>query len=138
MKKVFHKISAVCMAFVVMFSAMSFTLDAHYCGETLVDFSLFEKTETCGMEKMQTPEPCEDSVSEKSCCSDEQLVIDGQKDLRTSFEQLTFHQQTFVAIFLYSYINLFEGLDENIVPFRDYSPPYLIQDVQTLHETYLI
>ncbi|MGJ8694580.1 MAG: HYC_CC_PP family protein [Thalassotalea sp.] len=138
MKKVFHKISAVCMAFVVMFTAMSFTLDAHYCGDTLVDFSIFQETETCGMEKMQMPESGKDSLSEKSCCSDEQLVVEGQDDLKTSFEQLTLEQQTFVASFVYSYINLFEGMDENIVPFKDYSPPYLIQDVQILHETYLI
>ena len=126
------------MAFVVMFTAMSFTLDAHYCGDTLVDFSLFQETETCGMEKMQMLESDKDSLSEKSCCSDEQLVVEGQDDLKTSFEQLTLEQQTFVATFLYSYINLFKGLDENIVPFKHYSPPFLIQDVQTLHETFLI
>lgn len=39
------------MAFVVMFTTMSFTVDMHFCGDSLVDFSLFAKAESCGMEK---------------------------------------------------------------------------------------
>jgi hypothetical protein len=65
-------------------------------------------------------------------------VVDGQDDLKTSYTNLTFEQQAFVATFFYTYFNLFDGLDKNIVPFRDYTPPYLIRDVQKLHETYLI
>jgi len=139
MKKVFHKILSVLMAFVVLFTTMSFTVDMHYCGDSLVDFSLFTKAEGCGMEKAQPAKSCENpSMTEKSCCTDKQIVKEGQDDLKTSFNKLTFEQQTFVATFFYTYINLFEGLDENIVPFKDYSPPFIERDVQTLYETYLI
>ncbi|GBF21611.1 hypothetical protein C21_03797 [Arenibacter sp. NBRC 103722] len=139
MKKVFHRILSVLMAFVVMFTTMSFTVDMHYCGDSLVDFSLFTKTEGCGMEKAQSPESCDNlSMSSTSCCTDQQIVKEGHDDLKTSFNKLTFEQQTFVATFFYTYINLFEGLDENIVPFKDYSPPFIERDVQTLYETYLI
>lgn len=138
MKMVFHKILCVLMAFVVMFTTMSFTVDMHYCGDTLVDFSFFTKADTCGMEKQQSLKPCENSVTEKSCCSDQQIIKEANQDLKTSFDKLTLEQQTFVATFFYTYINLFEGLDENIIPFKTYSPPLIKRDVQTLYETYLI
>jgi hypothetical protein len=51
MKKVFLKLSSFCMALLVLFSTFSFTtLASHYCGDVLVDSSLFGKVETCGME----------------------------------------------------------------------------------------
>ena len=90
------------------------------------------------MEKQQPKKNCESEVSKKSCCSDNQIMVEGQDNLKTSSNQLTFQQQAFVATFVYTYINLFDGLDKNIIPFKDYTPPYLIRDVQKLHETYLI
>lgn len=138
MKKVFNKTSAVLMAFVVMFTTMSFAVDVHYCGDSLVDFSLFHTAETCGMEDQESQMTCENEMSEKSCCSDTQIELDEQDALKASFTHLTFDQQFFVATFLYTHLNLFEGLDENIIPFGDYVSPYLIRDVQKLHETYLI
>lgn len=127
------------MACVVLFTTMSFTVDMHYCGDSLVDFSFFTKAETCGMEKRQPTKGCENpSMSEKSCCSDKTIVKEGNEDLKTSFNKLTFEQQTLVATFFYTYINLFKGLDENIVPFKDYSPPFVKRNIQKLYETYLI
>ena len=43
MKKISHKILATVMAFVVLFSTMSFTIDMHFCGDTLVATSMFQK-----------------------------------------------------------------------------------------------
>ncbi len=34
------------MALIVLFSTMSFSVDIHYCGDHLVDFSLSEKVDT--------------------------------------------------------------------------------------------
>ena len=138
MKSFFHKIVSVCLATLVLFTTMSFTVDMHYCGETLVDFSLSQSAHTCGMETEQPTDDCETGILEDSCCTDKQIVIEGQDDLKISFDTLNFEQQTFVATFFYTYINLFEGLDTNVIPFRDYKPPLLIRDIQKLHETYLI
>lgn len=138
MKKVFNKILSIALASLVFFTTMSFTVDMHYCGKTLVDFSLASNAESCGMEKEQSDLECEINLTKDDCCSDKQLVVEGQDDLKNSFNKLTFEQQTFVATFFYTYIDLFDGLDKNIVPFRDYTPPYLIRDIQQLHETYLI
>ena len=125
------------MAIVVLFSTMSFTIDMHYCGDTLVDSAIFQNAETCGMEMENSSiEGC--SVKVKDCCSDEQLVLDGQDELKISFDKLTFDQQVFVASFVYAYINLFEGLEENASSYRDYVPPLVIRQIYKLDETYLI
>tara|TARA_R110002167_G_scaffold3508_1_gene17091 strand:+ start:374 stop:769 length:396 start_codon:yes stop_codon:yes gene_type:complete len=130
---------AVFMATVVLMTTMSFTLEMHYCGDSLVDFSFLHQVESCGMEKAQVITNCETStVSEKSCCTDKQLIIEGQEDLKVSFDYLTIEQQVFVASFTFSYISLFEGIESNKVLFVDYSPPFVKQDVQVLHQTFLI
>lgn len=139
MKQFIHKSMAVFMAAVVLMTTMSFTVDMHYCGEILVDFSLFHQVESCGMEKAQGITNCETStISEKSCCTDKLLIIEGQEDLKVSFDYLTLEQQVFVASFTFSYISLFEGTESNKIPFIDYAPPFLKQDVQVLHQTFLI
>lgn len=139
MKKVFHKLMAVCMAAVVLMTTMSFTVDMHYCGDTLVDFSLSHDIETCGMEKAEIAISCEKpDVSVKSCCSDEQFIVSGQDELKLNFSKLTFEQQIFVVSFTYSYIRLFEGTASNEVSFFDYAPPFVKRDVQVLHQNFLI
>lgn len=138
MKSFFHKTLSIFMATLVLFTTMSFTVDMHYCGETLVDFSLSQNAHTCGMEKEQPAKDCETGILEDSCCTDKQLVVEGKDDLKLSIDTLNFDQQVFVASFFCTYINLFEGLDSNIIPFRDYKPPLLTRDIQKLHESYLL
>lgn len=126
------------MAFVVLTTTMSFTVDMHYCGEALVDFSFFTKAEGCGMEKQHVPVPCGTSITKKSCCSNQQLRVEGQEDVITAFSTISFEQQTFVAAFCYTYSTLFKGLNKNFIPFKEYSPPFVERDILTLYETYLI
>lgn len=125
------------MAFVVLFSTMSFTLNMHYCGDILKDTALFYKAESCGME-MQNPLSNDCSITKKNCCSDEQLVIDGQDELQLSVDKISFEQQVFIASFVYSYINLFAGIEENLTSYKDYKPPLVIRQIFKIDETYLI
>jgi hypothetical protein len=139
MKNVVRTWGSIIMAFVVLFTTMSFTVDMHYCGDSLVDFSFFTIAEDCGMAKAQSSKSCENpSMSETSCCSGQKIVKESSDDLKIAFNKLTFEQQTFVATFFYTFVNLFEGLDANFVPYKDYSPPFIERDVQVLYETYLI
>ena len=138
MKKFFYKISSFSMALLVLFSTLSFTVESHYCGGILVDSSLFGNVETCGMEIQQESTSSNCDITKKDCCSDEQFIVDGQDNLKTSFDKLEKEQQIFVAAFLYSYSNLFEGSQTDAPSFRDYSPPLLVRDVQVLDQTFLI
>lgn len=139
MKPFIHKSMALFMAALVFMTTTSFAVDMHFCGDTLVDFSFFQQVETCGMDKAQSPTDCEDpSLTQKSCCTDTQIIVDGQDDLKTSFEHLTLEQQVFVTSFTYAYIHLFEGTPSTDVSFLAYSPPTIDRDVQVLYQTFLI
>ena len=138
MKQLIEKIGAIFMAFIVLFSTMSFTISEHYCGEMLVDSALFSKAESCGME-MQKSTPIKDcSIQKDNCCSNVIIQIEGQSELKTNLSDLSHEQEVFSALYIDSYINLFEGLDNNIVPFKYYSPPLLVRDIQILDEVFLI
>lgn len=126
------------MALIVLFSTFSFTVDEHYCGNVLVDFSLFGKAKSCGMELQQAMNSQEQHLDKKGCCEDQTLSIAGQHDLKISLEKLIFEQHKFVAAYVYIYLNHFEGLPENIVPFNHYPPPILIKDISILDQTFLI
>ena len=137
MKKVFHKIISLAMAFVVLFSTMSFSVNMHYCGDTLVESAIFQKAKGCGME-MEKPSTEECSITKKNCCDDKQLAIEGQDELQLQVDKITFEQQVFIASFIYTYINLFEGLDSNVSTYEEYKPPLVIRQLYKIDETYLI
>ncbi len=125
------------MAFVVLFSTMSFTVNMHYCGDTLVETVIFKEAKGCGME-MQNPSTKGCAITKKNCCDDKQLIIDGQDELKLNFDNLTFEQQQFIASFVYTYIDLIEEYDEDINSFREYKPPLVVRQIYKLDETYLI
>ena len=125
------------MAFVVLFSTMSFTVNMHYCGDTLVESAIFQKAKGCGME-MEKPSTEECSITKKNCCDDKQLAIEGQDELQLQVDKITFEQQVFIVSFVYTYINLFEGLDNNVSTYEEYKPPLVVRQLYKIDETYLI
>ena len=137
MKQIFHKVMSFAMAFVVLFSTMSFTMNMHYCGGTLVETAIFQKAKGCGME-MDKPSTEGCAITKKNCCDDEQLAIEGQDELQLQVDKISFEQQVFIASFVYTYINLFEGLDKNVTSYEVYKPPLVIRQLYKLDETYLI
>lgn len=128
------------MALMVLFSTMSFSVDMHFCGNHLVDFSIFGNVDTCMMqlEKSKDVNKCLMMDMKMDCCSDVELSYQGQDDLKISFDKIALDQQVFAATFIYSYIHLFEGYAQDIVLFKDYSPPRLIRDTLILDQTFLI
>ena len=129
---------SVLMAFVVLFSTMSFTIDMHFCGDTLMDTAIFHKAKTCDMEMETATASSECSTIKKDCCKDEQVVIKGQDELKISFDKLTLEKQIFVASFVHSYINLFETVEDETNTFSEYPPPLIVKSIYKLDETYLI
>ncbi len=137
MKQVFHKIMSFAMAFVVLFSTMSFTINMHYCGDTLVETAIFQKAKGCGME-MQKPSTEGCAITKKNCCKNEQSLVDGQDELQFSVDTISFEQQVFIASFVYTYINGFEDFDNNVSSYEAYEPPLVVRQIFKLDETYLI
>jgi hypothetical protein len=128
---------SISMALVVLFSTLSFTINMHYCSNTLVDAAIFKKAKDCGM-KMQSPSNKGCSITKKNCCSDKKITIDGQNELKLNFDKLSTEQQQLVASFMYSYLSLFKGLEATTTSFSDYPPPLIVRNIYKLDETYLI
>ncbi|WP_347709006.1 hypothetical protein [Gramella sp. MT6] len=123
-------IISLTMAFLVMLSTMSFTVDKHFCGSHLVDKAVFSKAKTCGMQM--------NAAAESHCCTNEKVSVEGQDELKLSFDSFDFHQQLFITTFTYAYFDLFESLPKQIIPFKDYSPPILVTDIQLEDQVFLI
>lgn len=126
------------MAFVVLLSTMSFTVDRHYCGDILVDTAIFKQAKTCGMEKQESTPTSDCSITKSDCCSEEHITFEGQNELKISFDTMTFEQQLFISSFVYSYIDLFKELDKNVIADRDYIPPLIVRNIYQLDEVYII
>jgi hypothetical protein len=128
---------AMTMACVVIFTTMSFTVDMHYCGDTLIDIAVFKEAKSCGM-GMAIENSSSSEMKKKSCCHDEQIIVEGQDELRTSFHKLDIQQQDFVAALYASYIHLFDDIETHSISFNGYPPPDIVTDFIVLHEQFLI
>jgi len=79
-----------------------------------------------------------DLMDMDNCCKDIIKHVECQNDLNSDFTTLNFEQQVFVATFTYSYINLFEGLAQQVILYKNYTPPFIVKDIPVLNDTFLI
>ena len=137
LKGIFKNIVSFSMALLVLTSTMSFTISEHYCGDELVDTSLFVKADTCGME-MPVSQSNDTNFKTNGCCNDVVQVIEGQDDLKPTVVKLEFRQQIFLVAYAFSYDALFVDVDKNSLPFQTYTPPLLVKDIQVLDAVFII
>jgi len=135
-KQSIHKSFSVLMAILVLFSTVSFTVEKHFCGDVLVDVSVFTEAEKCAMDAYEQEI---ETITKKSCCKDTVDLFEGQDEMIVkSLDDLDFEKQIFVASFIYTYINHFEGLPQQVIPHKDYSPPNLIANLNIANQVFLI
>lgn len=139
MKQLLKKIVSFSLAWVVLFSTLSFTVGMHYCGDTLVDIAVYNHAEGCGMEQESKAASNDCSITKTDCCDSTQILLEGQNQLKNSNNtSFTVKQQFFVVAFITSYVATLQDLSEFIIPFKEYSAPFLVTDVQILFDTFLI
>jgi len=138
MREVFHKITSITMALLLLLSTVSWKVEKHYCMGRLMDVALFTDVDTCGMDMSMAmfDENLGETIS--SCCTDEVVFVDGQDDLKISFNDLQVEQQSFLIALTYSYLRVLVDLKEQPVPHEQYPPPILVKDIQLLDEVFLI
>ena len=135
-KQSFYKGFSVLLALLVLFSTVYFTIEKHYCGDKLVDVSIFTEAQKCGMESSKMSNH---KTIIKACCKDEVQVVQGQDELKlNNFENFSEHQQLFLENFVYVYINLFEEPLNQFIPHKNYSPPNLVFDIHVLGQVFII
>jgi len=137
MKEFFKKISVAILSFIVLFSSMSFTIDAHYCGETLVDVSYFGEADNCGMEGMEINSDVA-KIKKKKCCKNETEFVESSTFHKEKIIPLTQPNIEFAVFYIQSYINLYQDVNLEKDYYKDFSPPDVEQDIRILHQTFLI
>lgn len=137
-----QKLISLAMAVLVLVSTLSVSIEKHYCGDHLVDVSIFAEAEKCGMEtsemRLETSDQ-ESVLKKKLCCKDVVDLVEGQDELSLAkTKELNNHQKLFVFSFAYTFSGLFEFEPQNHKPFEHYSPPNFVEDIQVLNEVFLI
>ena len=137
-KRFFTKIVSIFLSTIILYATTSFSADMHYCCNKLVDTSIFGSAKTCGMKDSKTTTKKCAIEDDDDCCNTKTFTKKGNDDLKRVAFDIETEQVVFVRAFVYSYINLFEGFEEKVVPFLHYNPPLISKDILVLHETFLI
>lgn len=133
MRSISHKLGALALSLLLLFSTLSFTLDMHFCGETLVDFGLYHPAEDCGMSMDGQ------SMDASDCCSDVEVYVQGQDDLNPGLDvSPDLPRVVFQQVFETWVMALAEDLPRTFIPFKEYSPPRLVCDISIRDQSFLI
>lgn len=120
----------------VLFSTVSLTIERHYCGDVLVDVSIFSEGKECSANSFDSKEG---AIAKVSCCKSHIDVVQGQNTLAfTTFTDLEYTQQLFVNSYIYSFSKLFEDLPKRKTLYNNYHPPKLIVDLHVVNNIFLI
>lgn len=136
MIKIAQKLFSTLMALMLLLSTVSWTVDKHLCMGRVMDVAFFTKADDCGMEAAMVV--LEDDTVKNHCCDDETFVIEGQDDLKLTFNDFDFNEQLFLVAFTKSFTTIFKDSTNSIVSNEYYPPPILIKDRVILHELFLI
>jgi len=137
MKQFTTKIASFSLALAVLFTTSSFAVDAHFCCNRLVDVSIFSKAQACtDYAEIASSKQC--TLEAESCCIYKTFVKIGENDLQKVTVDFNLEPYTSLNTFHDTYINLFEGLEAQIVPFSEHVPPLISKNILILHSTFLI
>ncbi|PQB02974.1 hypothetical protein BST83_19400 [Polaribacter filamentus] len=110
MKQLFTKISTFLLAFFVLFSTFSFTVETHYCGDLLVGVSFVGEAESSTMSADLAA-----CVKRDNCCKVEIQKVVGQNQLRFhQIEKLSISKQQFIALFLFLRMIYLQKINQKI------------------------
>jgi len=126
------KIGSIVIALLVLVSTMSFTIDAHYCGNILVDKAILSKAQTCEMHQHMPSE------EESSCCDNEVETIEGQDILQFSKAEFELDIPLEFTVFSLIYFCDLDVFEKQIDEFQFYNPPQYSLDLQLLNQVFLI
>lgn len=128
------------MAFIVMFSTMSMTINKHYCSNILVDTAVFQEAKTCEMHKelSNIKSQKDEGKLEHHCCSNEQHIVVGQDELQLQLNDFSFEQQVFMTSFIQTYYELFRFESSENPTYSNYKPPLYFYDFQVINQVFLI
>ena len=139
MNKLIQQIGAIFLAMLIFLSTVTFTVDVHICAGSIVDVSFVQEALSCSSSLMgEISEEAHKAMRNMGCCDDLQFHVEGQDELQHSFLDVQVDNPVFIAssaiLVDFDWVNIIE----DPVLFTSYLPPPLIQDVQVLHQTFLL
>ncbi|WP_196890669.1 HYC_CC_PP family protein [Aureivirga marina] len=140
MKSATIRIASCFLAFVVLLSTFSFTIEKHFCAEELASISFFANADNCGMEAEEGEQNaiCH-QVSKKKCCEDEVSNLKATNtDTQCSHENIKLPKLDFIAPFLYTFVFNFEEKSIEIIPNKKHDSPPITKDRPVLFQTFLL
>ncbi len=142
MKEFLHKIASVSLAFIVLLSSFSFTVNKHICGGKVANTTLFVSADTCGMEmnvcEKDSSNSKEASIQKEPCCKDISTTLQGQENNQQAQNlEINFSQVLFVRAFVYSFVLNYKNTT-SISKFVDYAPPLVHKNIQILFQVFRI
>ncbi|MGJ8592213.1 MAG: HYC_CC_PP family protein [Aquaticitalea sp.] len=131
-----HQFLSVVMTILVTMSSFSMTIKSHYCGDELIDMSIFNDTDAC-----MTSDACSltEEIENFECCYDIVDVVESHEFLKSgNFDDFNPIQKHFFLSYLNTLTVLYEPLQKRTIPNPYYKPPPLVYDIHCLDEVYLI
>ena len=134
-----HRVEALCMALLVLFSAVPWSVHAHYCGDILVDTAFFTQASDCGMEDPSHGNvPLRCSVTKSHCCKDTVLTFDDPEVLISSSTLIPSSQHDWMLPHAHLSLVLYEVSDTQLQESCTHPPPLLSRPIYKLNEVYRI
>ncbi len=135
MWKFLQKLGIFFIAFLVIFSSVSFTVERHLCAGQLYSESFFGHAKECGMADMDVS-ICKtaynnQSVSKKSCCKTDLQFINGLQFKKESLIDAVSNQQLTANVNLIEY-HFFLNKEIISTIFNNYFPPPIIKNLNIL------
>lgn len=140
MKKVALNTISILLTLLVVSSTCSFTVEKHFCGNTLVGKGVFSSPKKCQteMHSCGVEESFHMKMKKDSCCSNKKENIDGQDELKIASFSFDFLSQNIIIPIILISGNLLQELERQTIPHKYYKPPLLAADVQVLYQVFLI
>lgn len=122
----------------MLFSAVSFTVEKHICGDQIFSAPVFGKAEKCGMEaQCCAAENNNFYISKKSCCKDEIQLVNGSIFKKESILKLNNKQQNLTVFILVDAVS-FSQNENNSTHFKNYFPPTNTHNFNILYQVFRI
>ncbi|WP_258104523.1 hypothetical protein [Marinoscillum sp. MHG1-6] len=135
------KLISISLALIFLLGTLGISHGTHFCGGHAVisELMIGQKHLDCGMGMMEMPEHNDDGqhLSTPPCCENHYVSIDtGDFFKKQQAQDLT---PALVAVTVARILYVFEYVSQEDSPvFIDTSPPFLSQNLNKLHEVYLI
>jgi len=140
MKKLSFKIASLLLAFTVLFSTLSFSVNKHYCGDMLFNKSYFFHSQDCGMQAMDlsnNDNPFSESMR-KNDCHNIQLLVKGQNIEQKALISNSLEIQKIALILDFDILPFEDANQKNLSFYKNYSPPLLVKNIPILVQTFRI